>query len=775
MGDERARTPALDALAERGVVFERAYASVPLTLPSHATMLTGLDPVEHGLRDNGRFPLPDSIETVAERLRARGYATGAFVAALVLDESFGLAQGFDTYDDELPPKLDPLDTAVPSRRGAEVTDRAIAWLERTRGPRFAWVHYYDVHWPRDPPPPFDALGDAYAGELAYVDAQVGRLLEAVEARAGGRETLVLVVGDHGEGLGDHQEASHGMLAYDSTLHVPLLAVGTGFAAGARSRAFVRTLDVAPTLLAAAGAPTHSGPARGRGIPLQQRLEATGEGEVVDFFETLHPSYGLGWSPVAGVRTSRWKYTASPEPVELYDVVADPAETANRAEQSREIASRMRRLFDSQRSASDDLDATPSAAIPEPLREQLFALGYVDARGVFEPDARPDPRQVVGTLGLLHRAQRLALEGRVADSIRALEILASSPVVRVLALQRLAALYMAAERFADGVEAHRRLAALTESHDAILALAAALLVADRPAEALAELDAVEARGGASSELWPLLRGQALVALGRFEEAERIAEAVRAANPDSDSALALASRARAAHLGAPAEIERLQAALRKTPGQARPETRLVLAELLRAERRDREAVRTLEALEAPLPEHRILLARIARDHGNRAKAASLLESAHAQRPADGALRWALAELYGELGRLREARALYDALVEVDPADPALLVNRGALALRQNDHPAARADLERALTLDAGSSEAAFNLALLATAEGREKDAEQRLLQVVALRPEHAKAHLHLARIYQRRGDARAAHHAEQAARWSSEDALQPPDRP
>jgi len=251
MGDTAARTPTLDALAARGALFERAYASTPRTLPSHTTILTGLEIDQHRVRDNGQFFARDAGETLAERLGARGYATAAFVAAAVLDSVFGLDRGFDIYDDDIPWDQRPLNRTVPQRRGEVVVDHARAWLEqRPRGPFFLWVHLYDPHSPRDPPAPFAAMEDPYAAEIAYADAQVARLLDAVERATAGQDTLIVVIGDHGESLGEHDEPTHGITAYDSTLHVPLIAVGPGFPPGERTARFVQSVDVTPTILAA---------------------------------------------------------------------------------------------------------------------------------------------------------------------------------------------------------------------------------------------------------------------------------------------------------------------------------------------------------------------------------------------------------------------------------------------------------------------------------------------------------------------------------------------
>ncbi|MGH7804086.1 MAG: sulfatase, partial [Candidatus Binatia bacterium] len=206
MGYKEAKTPVLDALAARGAVFERAYSSSPITLPSHTTILTGFDPHHHRIHDNGRFVVPESVETVAERLAAKGYDTAAFVSAAVLDSLYGLDQGFQVYEDRREQSHNPLALSVPRVPANEVTDHTLGWLgKKRRAPFFVWAHYYDVHLPRRPPAPFDAIDDRYDGAIAYVDAEVGRLLAGVEATAAGRETLVVVVADHGEGLGDHGE------------------------------------------------------------------------------------------------------------------------------------------------------------------------------------------------------------------------------------------------------------------------------------------------------------------------------------------------------------------------------------------------------------------------------------------------------------------------------------------------------------------------------------------------------------------------------------------
>ena len=773
MGDAEAQTPVLDALAQGGALFERAYASVPLTLPSHTTLLTGLEPTLHGVHDNGRFTVPSSVETVAERLRARGYATAAFVSAFVIDSIFGLDQGFDVYDDDTDPREDPLRFSVPTRRGQEISERALAWLADTdwsRRPFFLWAHYYDVHAPRQPPPPYDQLGDPYAGELAYVDAQVGRLLAGVERAAGKRETLILVVGDHGESLGEHDELTHGILTYDSSLHVPLIAKGPGFPAGTRSRAFVRTADVALTLLAAVGEPPPAGSDAG---PLQERLVDDAASEWLGYFECFAPQYTMGWSRLGGVRTARWKYTAEPEPVELYDVIADPHETQNRAEAEPALVAQLHQRYAELRAASSARSQAPGR-IPLDAQEKLAALGYVASFETPDAEGPADPRKLAGLLSWIDGARALALEGRVRDSIEALEIFATSDVARPLALRSLAPLYRLVGRTEDAVAAYESLARLSEGPGADVDLASGLVSVGRAEEALRRLDDTAERSGDRSARLLLVRAHALFELDRLSEAEREVSAVLARDPGHDFAQTLAARIRATREGAAAEIPRLERLLGQAPNASRlVGTRRLLAQLLHVEGRDTEAVRLLESNGDPSPDDRALLAEIAADRDNLEKAAALYESVVAERPASQPYHLALANLYGELDRHADALALYQDLIAVNPKDASLYVDRGTTYFALGRLDEAAADYKQALALDDELPEAAFNLALIELAAGETEAAEQNLLRALELRPDYAKAHFHLARILGERGDPRGAFHAEEAARASGK--VTPPRSP
>ncbi|HEY8148152.1 MAG TPA: sulfatase, partial [Vicinamibacteria bacterium] len=248
-GAKTGATPHLDALAARGTVFDEALASVPLTLPSHASLLSGLEPPHHGLHANGRSIFPADRPTLATVLQGRGYATAAFVAAYVLDRRFGLDRGFDLYDDRIERRTTGTSVLESERPCTVVAAAAEEWISRQQGPFFAWVHFYEPHAPYDPPSPYreQQAGRPYDGEIAAADACLGRVVAAAEARARGR-LVVVATGDHGEALGDHGELTHGFFVYQSTLRVPLIIAGAGVPVAHRT-SLAREVDVLPTILA----------------------------------------------------------------------------------------------------------------------------------------------------------------------------------------------------------------------------------------------------------------------------------------------------------------------------------------------------------------------------------------------------------------------------------------------------------------------------------------------------------------------------------------------
>ena len=331
-GSKTVATPAMDGLARDGVLFERALAQVPLTFPSHASIFTGTYPSYTGVQDFTSPPLGPEYRTIAQSLKANGYATGAVVSSFVLDRSWGVARGFDFYDDAFSGKsFLEKDLALVERPAKESVDHAIAWLGRTRRrPFFLWLHLYDPHSPYSPPEPFRSQykDRPYDGEVAYTDAQVGRLLEWLKARRLYAGTLIVLVSDHGESLGEHGEKEHGFFIYRSTTHVPLILkppAGSPVRPGRRAGP-VEAVSLAPTLLVVAGLRD----------PIQKQFQAggllaaqTNPEAALAYSETFYPFSSFGWNPLRGLESGRYHYIEAPR-AELYDLRSDPEEKRNLA-------------------------------------------------------------------------------------------------------------------------------------------------------------------------------------------------------------------------------------------------------------------------------------------------------------------------------------------------------------------------------------------------------------------------------------------------------------
>jgi arylsulfatase A-like enzyme/Flp pilus assembly protein TadD len=414
-GARDALTPALDALAARGTVFDRAYTASPLTLPSHTTIMTGLEPPEHGLRVNGTSRLASDVPTLAEILAGRGYRTGAFVAAFVLNHQFGLDRGFATYDDDLSGarKQTVSERLSVYRPGDRVVDAALAWLERTAtagAPFFAWVHLYDPH---KPDYPNDALsGTRFAGvasydaEIAFTDRQVGRLLDFLDRHGLRDQTLVVAVADHGEGLGDHGEEEHGYLLNEEVLHVPLIMALPGVVrAGQHVGAMVSSIDVLPTALDLLGV---DHPRRGRGRSLRPALAGGDIPSMASYAETDLPYTVFGWSPLRGLTTDGWRYVRTKRP-ELYDRATDRDELRNLFSEEPTVAAGLERELTALEHTFADASAPP-LTLDADARRRLEALGYLEsAAPAAAPASQQALRDVKDMLAVKHLGAQLAVE------------------------------------------------------------------------------------------------------------------------------------------------------------------------------------------------------------------------------------------------------------------------------------------------------------------------------------------------------------------------------
>jgi len=407
-GNRRVATPNLDRLAAEGRVFTFAHAHSVVTLPSHASILTGLYPYQHGVRDNQGFRLADSIPTAATMLKSRGFATGAFVGAFPLDSRFGLSRGFDVYDQQYPQGAHEYDFAVAERPAVEVVSAARRWRDGLGArPFFLWVHLYDCHAPYRPPAPFDRTfaDDPYLGEVSAVDAALAPLLS--DLRRDAPDSLVIVTADHGEALGDHGEKTHGLFAYESTLHVPLVLWRPRTLTSGRDGLLARHVDLLPTIFDAIGAPLLAG------LPGTSLLHPPAEGAgVTSDFEALSPWLERGWAPLRGAvgGNPNRKWIDLPVP-ELYDLSQDPEERRNLAPGETESVRALSKAVPAELSADP---RNPSAEDVARLRSLGYLSGGSGARSA-RHGVEDDPKNLVALDADIQRMAELWEERRVPEA------------------------------------------------------------------------------------------------------------------------------------------------------------------------------------------------------------------------------------------------------------------------------------------------------------------------------------------------------------------------
>ena len=414
-----AETPRIDRLARQGVHFKQVVSPMPLTLPSHTSLMTALSTAEHGVRDNGAFELAPAHTTLAERLTASGYESAAFVAAFVLHSRWGLARGFAHYDDDFEYDQPGGIPGQVERRAEAVVDAALAWLREPRQPReapfLAWVHLYDPHAPYAAPESWDSRfpGRPYDAEVAYTDAQIGRLLDGLEAAGTLENTLVVITADHGEGLGEHGEPGHGMFLYDTTLMVPLvIRLPDAQVAGREVAEQVRLIDVAPTILELVGVMP---PDSYAGESLTPFFSGVSDPRPA-YSETYYPRWHFGWQELHSLRQEGFKYILAPRD-ELYDLAADPAESRNLAD---ELATRSEAFRDEVEELRGDGAASGSERLSGETAARLRALGYLSgAPAEVAEGPLADPKDKMHLFTRTTEAQGMLIEGEYAGAVEAL--------------------------------------------------------------------------------------------------------------------------------------------------------------------------------------------------------------------------------------------------------------------------------------------------------------------------------------------------------------------
>jgi len=529
-GYKSIKTPRINALAADGILIENAYSPIPLTLPAHASLFTGTYPLFHGVRDFTGFSLAKEHTTLATLLKSADYSTGAVVASAVLESRWGINQGFDFYYDNFPPPSPQNWQQIAERRGDEVVRESLRWLDKNRqGPFFLWIHLFDPHDPYTPPPPYDRqYGERpYDGEIAHTDENVGRIIDSLKQKGLYDSCLIVLLGDHGEGLGEHGEATHGFFIYDSTLRIPLIFKLPGISAPRAKRYAgpLRIIDVVPTVLQILGL---SGRVRAAGVqgrgayaPLLGKGSLT---ELISQAETMLPFYHFEYSPLTSIRMGRYKYIEAPKP-ELYDTVADPGETRNLYAEQKAMAAQLRELLrqDIARYSPKKAAADVPRDVDPATVEKLASLGYLAiSKGAAGPPLGkklPDPKDRIevyelvyeGTLAarnakydraqqLLSQAVRREPESLVAHFQLGVVYRVTGALDRAeqefqrvlelrpgydLALRRLAEVYMAAKRYEAAEAAFKKLLAQSPNdYQVYFNLGGLYVTQDRWEEALA---------------------------------------------------------------------------------------------------------------------------------------------------------------------------------------------------------------------------------------------------------------------------------------------------
>ena len=634
-GSSKGLTPALDRFAQNALRFTSAVTQVPLTLPAHASMLTGLHPAAHGIRTNDGFRLGSGVTTLAEALRGGGYATGAFIGGAPLQASFGLDRGFDRYDDDFARAAGAVE-----RPADDVVRAAISWIDQHPAqPLFAWLHLFDPHSPYTPPAPFATAhpGAPYDGEVAYTDAAIGRLLEYLERSNLFSRAAIIVVADHGESLGEHGERTHGTFLYDATVHVPLIVKLPGTTAARAVTAPVETADLAPTI--ASLADVRLGAVDGQSLlPL---VDSGGDPDRPAYVESYYQNVLLGWSPLRAARTTRWKFIEAPHP-ELYDLENDPGELHNRVNDRAGLAAGLQRALPS---ASGEVTARRTAT--SEAAERVRSLGYSSGSTIPTAATRAiDPKDRIKVWAEIEDGiDRVGRDPKGAQQAfaRALRLDPSNG----LAMKYLADINFRAGQLGDAREGYRRAIAARFRHpDVFVNLAA---IAERE--------------------------------GKLDEARAaLADAVELTDGDADAWNRLGLvEARRSNLDAARRA--FKSAIAAEPARAEPYYNLGLIER-RAGNEDAAQTHLKEALarNPAYPEANYELATGYLRAKQPEPALAAYRAALAARPEYAEALFGAARAALDLGRLDEARRDYERFVQIAPPEYAQQAAAARDALRQ-----------------------------------------------------------------------------------------------
>lgn len=614
-GRETLSTPFIDELALRGVRFESAVAQVPLTTPSHASILTGTYPPVHQIRDMGGFRLASGVPTLAETLQKAGFDTAAVVAAAVLNREYELDRGFRVYDDRLEaaPSHPGLPGVVAEIRADRVTDRALQWLEagwNGSSPFLLWVHYYDPHFPYDPPEPYRSryAEDLYAGEIAYTDEQIGRLLQGLSRRGVQDQTLVVFLSDHGESLGEHGERTHGVFLYDSTMRIPLIFSGPGIPENRVIGQQVRSIDLFPTLL------DYLGLAPEKPVAGVSLLPALREGRPVRshqaYMETVYPKIHMGWSELRALRTDEWKLVLAPRP-ELYRLSQDPGERENLVTRYPAEADRLQKQIWEVVGPPERDARVEYRPVDEETRQRLQALGYVSAgasREVRLDSSGADPKDRVTVLQGIEEVTEWMNADRFEAAVPLLENLLAQDATNPLLYHQLGLCLQRTGQFERAGQVYREAIRQGADTDQTFAeLGETFIRLGKLEEAVTALEEAARRNPANLDNLTNL-ASAYLQLGRLGEAEEQAQAILAQRPGHGAAHNVLGLVEIQRGNGDRARRHFEDAIRHQPGLAEPYMNLGILARRAGQRRAAARYFRLFLERATGPQYREILPRV-----------------------------------------------------------------------------------------------------------------------------------------------------------------------
>lgn len=746
-GSTAGLTPYMDSLAAKGIVFENAQAVTPVTLPSHTSMMTGLNPTKHMVRNNGMFVLGDEFETLAEVFSEAGYATGAFISAQVLVGRYGLDQGFDVYGDDLSQARRTGQSVVPARRGNVTLEVAKQWLETIPKdkPVFLWLHLYDPHAPYDPPGAFRARfpQDPYGGEIAFADTLVADLVASLDQSGRLDDTVFTVLADHGEALGEHGEATHGMLLHPATLHVPWILTTPDIENPIRVVDPVSITDLSPLLTTLVGLRTPNQDHSDGRLPFGGQDATPGERAL--YFETMLPMYQYGWSELRGVRSGKWELHAGTRS-ELFDMAADPRQLTNMAKNEPLELENTTRLLEEFVAEDQDLNVEAAIELPPAEREALEALGYMANTSPARRNP-PDPRDLVAGHVQIERAQYHLAVGEYDEALASIDFMLEGDPENLAALSLKGTVFTAMGDFAQAEQTYGRCLEIDPANSEIVAGLCRLETIQGRYERAIELAQVGRETRSPFGIFDAIEARALEALGRNDEAEALLESALAENPD-DPDLLCAYAERMMKQGKNAEAEKaLARAVDKSPFHQR--ARRQLGQLLQGGGRSQDAVEVYEEMLRIKPddaEAHFSIGSVLLDSDPTA-ALPYLEEASRLAPAKPLYLTTLGVAYLKTGRLGEAEATLRRAILLAPDDPSLRNNLGITLIQSRRFEEAVQELNTLLVRHPDFVAARNNLAIALAESGDLAQAESEARQATESEPNYLDAFLTLAAILDR----------------------------